>query len=154
MGDLFDTALPIVTLVLGAFLASFGRRSQVRDTMRLEAADMLVELPALLWARGQDGAWRAFETARDRLVIRLNIAGVPRHMVTHFTASAQHFWDNVIEDDEPEPWIRGVDMEPWTVSSALMADYLGTSNPFRRWRIRRVFAKEVESAIPPEQDAA
>jgi hypothetical protein len=150
MGDLFDTALPIVTLVLGAFLASFGRRSQIRDTMRLEAADMLVELPTLLWAKGQDGAWRAFETERDRLVIRLNMAGVPRHMVTNFAVSAQHFWDNVIEDDEPEPYIMGPDMQPWMITSALMADYLGTNSPFRRWRIRRAFAKEVESPAPAE----
>lgn len=119
MGDLLDTALPIVTLVLGAFLANFGRRSQVRDTMRLEAADMLVELPTLLWAKGQDDAWRAFETARDRLVIRLNMAGVPRQMVTHVATGAQHFWDNVIADDEPEPYIMAPDMQPWTVTSVV-----------------------------------
>jgi hypothetical protein len=111
---------------------------------------MLVELPTLLWAKGQDGAWIAFETARDRLVIRLNMAGVPRYMVTHFATSAQHFWDNVIEDDEPEPYIMGPDMQPWTVTSALMADYLGTNSPFRRWRIRHAFAKEVESPAPAE----
>lgn len=78
------------------------------------------------------------------------MAGVPRHMVTHFAASAQHFWDNVIEDDEPEPYIISPDMQPWTVTSALMADYLGTNSPFRRWRIRRAVAKEVESPTPAE----
>ena len=150
MSDLFDTVLPIVTLVLGAFLASFGRRSQVRDTMRLEAADMLVELPTLLWAKGRDGAWRAFETARDRLVIRLKWPGCLGTWSPTSRQALSISWDNVIEDDEPEPYIMSPDMQPWTITSAFMADYLGTNNPFRRWRIRRAVANKIASPTSAE----
>jgi hypothetical protein len=49
MSDAIDSILPVATLLLGAGLANFLKFTELRRSLRLDAADQLAELSTLLW---------------------------------------------------------------------------------------------------------
>ena len=102
MQEVFNSLLPVATLVLGAGLANFLKLSELRKNLRLEAGDQLGELPALLWNKSDRDGWLKMNSALSRLVIRLILAGVHPDLTERVRISALGFWNSVhvVGDDE------------------------------------------------------
>lgn len=95
MGDVFSTVLPVVTLLLGAGLANYLKHSELRRSLRLEAADQLSDLPALLWNKTDPDASLRVNAAVSRLTVRLNLAGVHPGLTERLEDSALSLFNSV-----------------------------------------------------------
>lgn len=95
MQDAFSSLFPVVTLLLGACLSNFLKLSELRRTMRLDAADQLAEPPAHLWNKTDPDAWIRLSTALSRLSIRLDLAGVDPELSERVRSGAVAFWRTV-----------------------------------------------------------
>lgn len=141
MHDVFNSILPVATLLLGAGLANFLKLSELRNSLRLDAADQLADLPPLLWNRTSPDAWLAMNAAVSRLTIRLNLVGVHSELTARVQDSAIAFWESVHvvgQDDQGDVWSVGESAdETWTEASAVVAELLGTNSQLKRWRISR-----------------
>lgn len=146
MKDLFDTLLPILTLLLGSWLTWWVSRSDTRSAMRLEAADLLAELPGAMWDR-EDGAWLRLNTAAERLRTRLCLAGVHPDLASLLAKSAQHFWRSAelhMTDDGEEWIVMRADSEDWNNFSGWVAHWLLTGSRFNRWRMMRTWDSDLD----------
>jgi len=149
MHDAFDSILPVATLLLGAGLANFLKLSELRKNLRLDAADQLAELPALLWNKTDPDAWLKMNAAVSRLSIRLNLAGVHPDLTERVRVSAIAFCQSVHvigQNDEGDVWSVGESSdETWTEASAVVAELLGTNSRIRSWwvgrRVRKLLNK-------------
>lgn len=141
MHYVFDSILPVATLLLGAGLANFLKLSELRKNLRLDAADQLAELPALLWSKTDPDAWLKLNAAVSRLSIRLNLAGVYPDMTERVRVSAIAFWQSVHvmgQDDEGDVWSVGeTSGETWTEAPAVVAELLGTNSRIKSWWVGR-----------------
>ena len=142
MQDAFNSILPVATLLLGAGLANFLKLSELRKRLRLDAADQLAELPALLWNKTEPDAWLKMNAAASRLSIRLNLAGVHPDITERVRDSAIVFWQSVHvvgQDDEGDVWSVGESSdETWTEASAVVAELLGTNSGIKSWWATRL----------------
>jgi hypothetical protein len=145
MRDAFDSILPVATLLLGAGLANYVKLTELQRNLRLDAADQLADLPALLWDKTGHDAWLKVNTAVSRLVIRLNLAGVHPDLTERVRDSAVSFWHSVHavgQNDDSDVWSVGEHSgETWMEVSAVVAELLGTNNRIRSWWIGRRAAK-------------
>ena len=98
---MFDTVFPVMTLLLGAWLANLSAKSAHRRVMQFEAADLLAEVPGKVWAKGEDGALREFQLLTTRLKVRLALAGMPPAMTDHLLATARDLWDAIETEEDP-----------------------------------------------------
>lgn len=157
MHDAFDSILPVATLLLGAGLANFLKLSELRKNLRLDAADQLAELPALLWNKTDPDVWLKMNAAVSRLSNRLNLAGVHPDLTERVRGSAIAFWQSVHvigQNDEGAVWSVGESSdETWTEASAVVAELLGTNSRIKSWwvgrRVRKLLKKwdEQEQAL-------
>lgn len=157
MQNAFDSIFPVATLLLGAGLANFLKLSELRKNLRLDAADQLAELPALLWNKTDPDAWLKMNAAVGRLAIRLNLAGVHPHTIERVRVSAIAFWQSVHvvgQDDEGDVWSVGESPgEAWSEISAAVAEQLATNSRTKSWwlgrRVRTLLKKwdEDEQAL-------
>jgi hypothetical protein len=141
MADAIESLIPVATLLLGAGLANLLKFTELRRSLRLDAADQLAEVPALLWNKSDPNAWIKMNAAMSRLAIRLNLAGVHPELTERLQKSASAFWHSVYSmghDDEGEVWGVGTAAdETWTEISTLVADLLSTNSRVRAWWISR-----------------
>jgi hypothetical protein len=141
MPDAFDALLPVATLLLGAGLANFLKFTELRRSLRLDAADQLAEIPALLWNKTDPDAWIAMRAALSRLSIRLNLAGVHPDLIERVRDSANAFWHSVHvvgQDDDGDVWTVGeTSGETWDEVSTVVAELLGTNSRLRSWWVSR-----------------
>ena len=141
MHEAFNTVLPILTLLLGAGLANFIKFSELRKSLRLDAADQLAELSPLLWSRGERDGWQRLNVAVSRLSIRLNLAGVHPDLVERLRASAIDFWQSAYvigQDDDGDVWTADENVhDTWTEMSAVVAELLGTNSRIKSWWLGR-----------------
>lgn len=141
MQDVFNSVLPVATLLLGAGLANFLKLSELRKSLRLDAADQLGEIPALLWNKSDRDGWLKMNAAVSRLVIRLSLAGIHPDLIARVRASALGFWNSVHEvgdDEQGEIWSVGdAANEEWTEASLVVAELLGVNSAIKSWRIGR-----------------
>lgn len=137
MQHVFDSMLPVATLLLGAGLANLLKLSEIRKHQRLDAADQLASLPSFLWDKEDSGAWIKMNAAVSRLAIRLNLAGVHPDLTERVRTSAIEFWNSVHpagEDEQGQVWSVGEDPhETWTEISAVVAELLGTNSRVMGW---------------------
>jgi hypothetical protein len=144
--DTFDAVLPVLTLILGAWLARWTKKSDVRSAMRIESADLLADLPSKLWAKGGDDDWVNLNAALSRLSIRLAMTGLPSAMATALADSAITFWRAVEEAHTPEGVmmiINSPDDAAWLRMSALVSDWLSTNSAIHRRSLERGYNKEL-----------
>lgn len=148
MRDAFDSILPVATLILGAGLANFLKFSELRRSIRLEAADQLAALPVLLWDKTDPEAWLKLNAATSRLSIRLNVAGVHPDLAERLRDSAIVFWRSVHvvgHDEDGDIWVIGESAdESWNEKVAVVAEILGTNSRIRSWWLGRRAQKLVE----------
>jgi hypothetical protein len=142
--DVFNAVLPVVTLLIGAWLTSANKRSEVRNTMRLEAADLLAELPIVAWTKGGEGDLLNLEKALSRLGARLSLAGMPAEMIAEMSDRSKAFWHGVYETEHrADPWAVDVDLgDFFTTMTAYVGDWLGTNSRIRRVLIERDFHEQ------------
>lgn len=143
MDDAFNSLLPVATLLLGAGLANFLKITELRRNLRLDAADQLAELPALLWNKTDPDAWLNLNTAVSRLTIRLSLAGIHSDLIDRLQDSAIKFWQSVHvvgQDDDGDVWTVGEwPGETWEEASSVVAELLGTNSRIETlWLSRRV----------------
>lgn len=152
MADVFDTLLPIVTLLIGAGWGNFIKRSELRTTMRIEAADLLADLPTYLWATGGEDDWVNLNAALDRVAVRLQLAGVPAVLMSDFKISAITFWRNIESGptDNGRTLYVGDDAvaRRWSTLSVYISEYLGRPNAVRRWVTARAAAESLQALGP------
>jgi hypothetical protein len=153
MGDWVNTLLPIFTLLLGAGWGNLLKRGELRNAMRLEAADQLAELPAKLWSKGEPDDWVRMNTAVDRLTMRLGLAGVPTVVAAKLAAAASEFWDDVHELDAgahgDELAVGTAVKDSWDGIAAAVGELLSSSNPWQRREIvKRVNSLDIKPATP------
>lgn len=141
--DTFNTILPVLTLVLGAWLARWTKKSDVRSTMRIEAADLLADLPSRLWQQGGDDDWLNLKTAISRLSVRLAMTGLPTPIVTALGESAITFWYGVeqVHPDDTSLSLRPDKSKDWDRMSELVSEWLSTNSGIRRWTIERAYSR-------------
>jgi hypothetical protein len=141
MPDAFDSLLPVATLLLGAGLANLLKFSELRRGLRLDAADQLAEIPALLWNKADPDSWIKLNSALSRLSIRLNLAGVHPDLIERVQDSAIAFWSSahvVDQNDEGDIWTVGEDAgETWAEASTVVAELLGTNSRVKSWWVSR-----------------
>lgn len=156
MQDAFNSILPVATLLLGAGLANFLKLSELRKSLRLDAADLLAELPALLWDKTEPDGWIKMNAAASRLSIRLNLAGVHPDLTERVRDSAIAFWQSVhvVGQDRngDDVWSVGENSgETWEEASAIVAELLGTNSGIKSWWLGRRARKLLEKWDQDEQ---
>lgn len=155
MQDVFNSILPVATLLIGAGLANFLKFSELRKSLRLDAADQLAELPALLWDKAGPDAWLKMNAAASRLSIRLNLAGVHPDLTERVRDSAIVFWQGVHvigQSDEGDVWsVDDSSGEDWTEASAVVAELLGTNSRIKSWWLGRRARKLLKKWDEDEQ---
>ena len=131
-------SLPVISLFVGAWLTGRTKKADVRGTMRIEAADLMADIPALLWKKGNDGDWLNVRTGLDRLRFRLCLAGLPPTVARYLVESGLQFWHALEwgEDVGPEGesgWIiYREDSADWNRVEDAVAQWLADN-----WRLRR-----------------
>lgn len=134
MHDALRHALPIVTLLLGAGLANFLKVSELRKPLRLDAADQLVELPALPWNKTEPQRVaedeRGGEPPVDQAESGRRAPGpdgghAPSRSGRASTLSARTIRRRLVG--------RGRSDETWTEVSAVVAELLGTNRRIRSY---------------------
>ena len=155
MQDAFDSILPVVTLLLGAGLANFLKLSELRRSLRLDAADQLAQLPTLLWNKTDPDAWLTMSAAVSRLAIRLNLAGIHPELVARLQDSAIAYSNSIHvvgQDSDGDVWTVGEDSaETWTEVSTIVAELLGTSSRISSWWFGRRALKHLKFWDQQEQ---
>ncbi len=148
MQDVFNSILPVVTLLLGAGLANLLKLSELRKSLRLDAADQLGDLPALLWNKVDPDGWLRMNAAVSRLAIRLSLAGVHPDLTERVRVSAIEFWRSVHvvgDDDRGEVWsVSESSNEEWTNASSVVAELLGTNSAIKSWWIGRRVQRQLK----------
>jgi hypothetical protein len=148
MPDALDSLLPVATLLLGAGLANLLKFTELRRSLRLDAADQLAGMPALLWNKTDPEAWINVNTALSRLSIRLSLAGVHPDLIERVEDHAMAFWHSVHvagQDDAGEDvWAVGENSrETWDETSGVVARLLGTSSRARSWWYSRGMRRQL-----------
>lgn len=142
MPDAVDALIPVATLFLGAGLANFLKFTELRRSLRLDAADQLAARPTLLWDKTSPGAWIDLNVALSRLWIRLSLAGIHDDLIERLDKHATAFWQSVHVvgqgDDGEDIWTVGEDAhESWDETSGVVARILGTNSRVKSWWISR-----------------
>lgn len=152
MSETFQTLLPIVTLLIGAWLTGRTKKADVRSNMRLEAADLLADVPALLWQKGTDGDWTRLTTGLDRLRFRLCLAGLPPKVAQRLVDGGQEFWTHVewqegIGPEGEDGWtVTTTYTEAWQKASEIVVQWLADNWRLRRWARVRLNARRLGPA--------
>lgn len=133
MDDL-DPWVPLIALLLGFVLSPFAKRSEVRNTLRIEAGDQLADLQQVIAQTHRDDDFGAFLVTVNRLRMRLRAVGMPRGMIDVLSRDAVAAWRGY----DPESAPRGSDPLPWefSVVTEYIASWLGTANPLRHLLLR------------------
>jgi len=155
MKDAFTTVLPIVTLLIGAWLTGRTKKADVRGQMRLEAADLLADLPALLWKKGDDEDWVNVSNAIERLRFRLCLAGMNPKVAEGLAQGAGHFWEHTEwlaeGPDGTSCWIiTNEHAADWHRNSAIVVKWLADNWRIRRWILLRRQARKMKATEPQQ----
>ena len=113
MSDVLQNSIPVITLLLGAWIGWFLKRGDTRRAAQLEAGDTLAELPRFVWTKGADGDYQNLQVYLGRLRIRLKAAEVPQHEIDTLIRVAREHWSDLYETSGPD----GEDS--WGVSTEL-----------------------------------
>lgn len=126
-----------------------------RRLLRLDAADQLAEIPALLWEKDDPEAWMTLRIALDRLSIRLNLVGVHPSLTDRLHDAAVAFWESlhvVGEGDHGDVWAPGqLSYETWTEVSGVVALVLATNNRIGSWWVDQRMRKQLRLWDEQEQ---
>ena len=118
--------VPLIALFIGFALSPFAKRSEVRNTLRIEAGDQLADLHAVLVETRKANDYGTFAVALQRLKLRLRAAGMPSLMIVHLSAVAHRTWHE-LDPDTHTPDERLTD--EFFLVSEYVAMWLGTASP-------------------------
>ncbi|MFG1651877.1 hypothetical protein ACGFIE_18330 [Micromonospora sp. NPDC049275] len=132
----------MITLLIGAGLSRFGRRSDSRRT----AAEQLAELDRLVWAKGGENNWLDLQVYLGRLRVALRTAGVPWRLVKRLQKAAVDHWMAVEHsgDDEVGWFVLGTHPDKLAAAKDAVLDWL--DRPWHFWRKLRAWRTSSEGA--------
>jgi hypothetical protein len=143
---MYQDALPIITLMLGAAIGWLVKRSESRRTEQVEAGNALAELPNFIWKQGADDSWTRLQVFLGRLRIRLRAAGVPDAVIEAINRAAIAHWRDVEELDDMPGF--AVDTAVATRLEGAIDDaqewLFGPTNPLKRRSVRSRRAREID----------
>lgn len=135
--ETYERMLPVITLLLGAAIGWWVKRSESRRSEVLEAGDTLAQIPNYIWRQGGEDSWLNLQVFLSRLRTRLRAAGVPDVVAREVDRSARLHWRSV-ESDGENTYSEG---DAHVHLNAAIDDahlwLFGTPNVVRRRRARR-----------------
>ncbi|MEU8313696.1 hypothetical protein [Micromonospora sp. NPDC049033] len=142
---LLQQLLPVGTLLLGAGIASLGRRNESRR----KAAELLVEIDRKVWTKGGDGDWLDLQVYLGQLEVALRSAGVPQRLVDDLSRAAVAHWRAAEHSGDPDVglYILGDEVDRLRSSKGRALDWLDRPwKLYRRWRAFRSVPAVAEDA--------
>lgn len=149
-----DGLFTVIGVVLGSGLTYFARRSDVRQTMRLEAADMLANFPMVLWGEAPGGTYLGYRVELERLGTRLRMAGMPESMAMTVERCALQFREalqQVSTDEGPAMVVHEAQDKAWNQIQSEAARWLA-AGPIRRRTIHRRFVGGYATKYAPTRE--
>jgi hypothetical protein len=130
----------VVSLLVGGLVGWVLKRVEVGRTAKIEAGDLLAELPDYIWKRGEKESLGRLRVFLGKLRLRLRAAGVPEEVVAVVLATAEDHWCRVFDTGEVEIGYASPpeQSENLVIATELAQEWLfGTRHPVRRWRAHR-----------------
>ena len=131
--EVVDRLLPVITLLLGAWLTWLVQRAEAGRTARLAAGELVAEVRKHVWTRGGEEDWLNLQVFLGRLRVHLTSAGVPAQVVRTLTEAAEAHW-NALEEDPEVGWLIRGNAEIAALGQAEEVVYVYLNSGGRWWR--------------------